>query len=70
MAGAVIVATAAGLTVIVLDFVIVLPKTSVNVQDSIIVPPQAGDEGLVDVCALNVEVTLPLIKQAPDAPLV
>jgi hypothetical protein len=68
--GAVIVATAAGLTVIVLDFVIVLPKRSVNDQDSIIVPPQAGEAGLVDVCALNIEVTLPLIKQAPDAPLV
>ncbi len=68
--GAVIVATAAGLTVIVLDFVIVLPKRSVNDQDSIIVPPQAGEAGLVEVCALNVEVTLPLIKQAPDAPLV
>jgi hypothetical protein len=69
-AGAVIVATAAGLTVIVLDFVIVLPKTSVNVQDSIIVPPHAGDEGFVAVNVPKVDVTLPLIKQAPEAPLV
>jgi hypothetical protein len=70
LAGAVMVAGAAGLTVIVLDFVIVLPKASVNVHDSMIVPPQAGDEGFVEVCALNVEVTFPAIKQAPDAPLV
>ena len=44
-----------------LDFVIVLPYVSVNVQLSVTVPPQApaGD------CELNVEVTEPLIKHPP-----
>ena len=39
--GAVIVGNAAGLTVIVLVLVIVLPEESVNVHVSVIVPPQA-----------------------------
>ena len=62
-AGAVIVGNADGLTVMVLDWVIVLPKESVKVHDSVTVPPQAPGRGL-----LNVEVTEPLIKHV--APLV
>ncbi|EIA07154.1 hypothetical protein HJ01_03516 [Flavobacterium frigoris PS1] len=42
-AGAVIVGNAAGLTWIILDLLIVLPYLSVNVQDSVISPPQVPD---------------------------
>jgi hypothetical protein len=41
--GAVIVGNAAGLTWIILDALIVLPNVSVNVQDSVMSPPQAPD---------------------------
>jgi|SoiMethySBSTD1v2_1073268.scaffolds.fasta_scaffold4851081_1 hypothetical protein len=63
--GALNVGNAAGLTVIVRVFVIVLLKSSVNVHVSVIVPPHApaGD------WALNVDVTDPLISQEPDPPL-
>ena len=50
--------------VMALVFVIVLLQASVNVQVSVTVPPQAPGN------ALNVEVTVPLIKQDPLAPLV
>ena len=65
-AGAVIVGNAAGLTVIVLDTEArFLPHTSVAVQVSVTVPPQA-DGVVVNVEALDV----PLIKQSPGNPLV
>lgn len=70
LAGAVNVGKAAGLTVIFRLLVIVLPKKSVKVQDSTIVPPQEGDEGFVGVSVPNVDITLPLIAQAPETPLV
>ena len=53
----------AGSTVIVLVAVIVLLHASVNVQVSVNVPPQAGDDPVI------VDVTLPLIWHAPLAPL-
>ena len=64
-AGADIVGSAAGLTVMVLETgEIVLPQASVAVQVSVIVPPQApGVAVLVD--ALDV----PDIKQPPLKPL-
>ncbi len=66
LGGGLKVGKVAGLTVIVLDCVIVLPKASVNVQVSTIVPPQDGFEPFVGVKLLNVEVTLPLIAQVPE----
>ena len=64
-AGAVIVGSAAGLTVIVLDTdAIALPQGSVAVQVSVTVPPHP--EGV----ALNVDVLeVPLIRQDPLNPL-
>ena len=64
--GAVIVATAAGLTVIVLETdATVLPQMSVPVHVSVTVPPQAA--GVV----VNVDgFEVPLIKQPPLNPLV
>ena len=59
--GAVIVGSAAGVTVIVLDVVIVLPYASVYDHDSVIVPPQ----GPTGVCELSVDVTEPVIAQGP-----
>ena len=65
-AGAVIVGNAAGLTVIVLDTEArFLPHTSVAVQVSVTVPPQA-DGVVVNVEALDV----PLIKHPPLNPFV
>jgi hypothetical protein len=66
LAGAVIVGRAAGLTVIRLETLTnVLPHTSVAVQVSVTVPPQAG--GVV----VNVdEIDVPLIRQPPPKPLV
>ena len=60
-AGAVIVGKAAGLMVIVLDFVITLHSLSVKVHDSVTLPPQApfGD------WELNVEITDPLMRHGP-----
>ena len=64
-AGAVMVGSAAGLTVIVLDTdAIVLPHGSVAVQVSVTVPPQAGgvapkDDGL----------DVPVMRHAPLNPL-
>ena len=65
-AGAVMVGSAAGLTVMVLDTdAIVLPQGSVAVQVSVTVPPQAGG------VEPNVEgLDVPLIRQAPLNPLV
>jgi hypothetical protein len=57
------VAAGAGLTVIVLVVLIVLPQTSVAVQVSVTVPPHGP--GATDC----VDVTVPLIKQLPLAPL-
>ena len=54
----------AGSTVIVLDWLIVLPHASVNVQLSVTGPPHAPGG------ALSVDVTLPLIRHAPLPPLV
>ena len=54
----------AGLTVIVLVCVIVLLHASVNVHVSVTGPPHGPGN------ALNVEVTVPLIKHVPLAPLV
>ena len=54
----------AGFTVIVLVCVMVLLQASVKVQVSITGPPHGPGN------ALNVEVTVPLIKQDPLAPLV
>ena len=65
LAGAVIVGAAAGLTVIVLDAVIVLPQASVAVHVSVTVPPHGGG------VAENVDgLDVPVIKQAPVNPLV
>ena len=65
-AGAVIVGSAAGLTVMVLDTdAIVLPQGSVAVQVSVTVPPHP------DGVALNVEaLDVPLIRHDPLSPLV
>ena len=57
------VGAAAGVTVIVLDAVIVLPQASVADQDSVTVPPHAGG------AAVCVDVADPLIRQLPDPPL-
>ena len=65
LAGAVIVGAAAGLTVIVLDAVIVLPQASVAVHVSVTSPPQ-GPGVAENVDGLDV----PVIKQAPVNPLV
>ena len=65
-AGAVMVGSAARLTVIVLDTdAIVLPQGSVAVQVSVTVPPQAGGVA-PNVDALDV----PVIRQDPLSPLV
>ena len=61
--GAVITGSAAGVTVIVLDPLIVLPHASVYVQLSVSVPPQPVTVPLL------VAVTLPDIKHDPLAPL-
>ena len=57
------VGAAAGLTVIVLLAVIVLPQTSVAVHVSVTVPPHGPG------AAVCVDVAVPLIKQLPLAPL-
>ena len=57
-------AIGAGSTVIVLVCVIVLPHASVNVQVSVTFPPQGPGS------ALSVDVTVPLIRHVPLAPLV
>ena len=63
--GAVIVGAAAGLTVMVLDAVNVLPQASVAVHVSVTVPPHGGG------VAENVDgLEVPVIKQAPVNPLV
>ena len=54
----------AGSTVIVLDWLMVLPQASVNVQLSVTLPPHGPGGGL------NVDVTLPLIRHDPLAPFV
>ena len=63
MIGAAVANTAdgAGLTVIVLVCVIVLAHASVNVQVSVTDPPHGPGS------ALNVDVTVPLIKHDPLA---
>ena len=55
------VAAGAGLTVIVLVCVIVLAQASVNVHVSVTLPPHGPGN------ALNVDVTVPLIKHDPLA---
>jgi hypothetical protein len=60
--GLVNVGAGAGVTVIVLDAVIVLPHASVAVQVSVKVPPHTPG------AAVCVDVTDPLIKQLPDPP--
>ena len=62
-AGAVIVGSAAGVTVIVLDPLIVLPHASVYVQLSVSVPPHPV------IVPLLVAVTVPDIKHVALAPL-
>ena len=59
--GDVNVAAGAGLTVITLVCVIVLAQASVNVQVSVTAPPHGPGS------ALNVDVTVPLIKHDPLA---
>ena len=61
--GAVITGRAAGVTVTVLDPVIVLPQASVYVQLSVSVPPQPVTVPLL------VAVTVPEIRHDPVAPL-
>ena len=61
--GAVITGRAAGVTVMVLDPLIVLPQASVYVQLSVSVPPQPVTVPLL------VAVTVPDIKHDPLAPL-
>jgi len=63
-AGAVITGSAAGVTVIALDPLITLPQASVNVQESVSVPPHP-----VRV-PVRVAVTVPDIRQVPLAELV
>ena len=58
-AGTVIVGNAAGVTVMVLEAVIVLPHASVAVHVSVTVPPQGPG------AAVCVDVALPLIKHVP-----
>ena len=62
--GEVNVGAAAGVTVMVLEAVIVLPHASVAVHVSVTVPPQGPG------AAVCVDVAVPLIKQVPLAPLV
>ena len=62
--GEVKVAAGAGLTVIVLVCVIVLAQASVNVHVSVTAPPHGPGS------ALNVDVTVPLIRHVPLALLV
>jgi len=57
-------ATGAGLTVMILVCVIVLAHASVNVHVSVTLPPHGPGR------AVNVDVTVPLIKQVPLALLV
>ena len=57
-------ATGAGLTVIVLVWVIVLLQASVKVQVSVTGPPHGPGN------TLNVDVTVPLTRHVPLAPLV
>ena len=61
--GEVNVAAAAGLTVIVLLAVIVLPQASVAVHVSVTLPPHAPG------AAVCVDVAVPLITHDPLAPL-
>ena len=63
-AGAVIVGSDAGVTVMALLPVIVLPHASVNVHVSVSVPPQAVVEPVLTA------VTPPAIRQVPDPELV
>ena len=58
------VATGAGLTVMTLDCVMVLPQASVKVQLSVTLPPHKPGSGP------KVDVTDPLIRQEPVPPLV
>ena len=60
--GDVNVGAGAGVTVIVLDAVIVLPHTSVALHVSVSVPPHGPG------AAVCVDVAVPLIKQLPDPP--
>ena len=59
---AVNVGAGAGVTVIVLDAVIVLPHASVAVQVSVRAPPHGPG------AAVWVDVAVPLIKQVPEPP--
>ena len=61
--GEVNVGAAAGVTVMVLEAVIVLPHASVAVHVSVTIPPQGPG------AAVCVDVALPLIKQDPLDPL-
>ena len=63
-AGAVIVGSVAGVTVIALDPLITLPHASVNVHESVSVPPHP-----VTVPVL-VAVSVPDIRHDPEAELV
>jgi hypothetical protein len=56
------VGAGAGVTVIVLDAVKVLPHTSVALQLSVTVPPHGPG------AAVCVDVAVPLIKQVPEPP--
>jgi len=56
------VGAGAGVTVIVLDAVIVLPHASVAVHVSVAVPPHGPG------AAVCVDVAVPLIKQLPEPP--
>ena len=60
--GVVNVGADAGVTVIVLDAVIVLPQASVAVHVSVTVPPQGPG------AAVCVDVAVPLIRQLPEPP--
>jgi hypothetical protein len=61
--GDVNVGAGAGVTVIVLDAVMLLPHASVAVHVSVTVPPHGPG------AAVCVDVAVPLIKQLPDPPL-
>ena len=60
--GLVNVGAGAGVTVIVLDAVMVLPHASVAVHISVTVPPHGPG------AAVCVDVVVPLIKQVPEPP--
>ena len=60
--GVVNVGAAAGVTVIVLDAVIVLPQASVALHVSVTAPPHGPG------AAVCVDVAVPLIKQVPEPP--